>query len=220
MFERADVTIQEHLLGLVQIGDRERPTRRRQPHHEHRDLGEHTAQTDVNRSEVDLALLTQRVMLRDRDVDQRSLLAFPNDLDIAAHSRLAQIGVVFVNEALPHPPGGVALLAWQRPIRFQPGVDDCFELVHLRRRPLGRLAWCRHRRFQRSSHVTAMHPEAHSKRPDRQLLAFMHTADLFVELHLRPLRHGHTTAATDQPAADPNIERPSGAKSDEHYNSK
>ena len=145
MFERADMTIEEHLLGLVEVGDRERPTRRRQAHHEHRDLGEHTAQVDVDRSEVDLALFAQRVMLRDGDVDQRCLLAFAHDLDVAAHGRLAQIGVVFVDEALPHPPGSVALLAWQRLIRFQPGVDDRLELVHLRRWPLGCLAWCRHR---------------------------------------------------------------------------
>jgi hypothetical protein len=136
VFERSDVTIEEHLLGLVEVGDRERPPRRRQTHHEHRDLGQHATQVDVDRPEVDFALVTQRVMLRDSNIDQRCLLAFPNDLDVAAHSRLAQIGVVLVNEALPHPPSGVTLLAWQRPIRFEPGVDDRFEPVHLRRRPL------------------------------------------------------------------------------------
>ena len=145
VFEHADMAIEEHLLGLVEVGDRERPTRRRQPHHEHRDLGQHTAQVDVDRSEVDLAFLAQRVMLRDRDVDQRCLLAFAHDLDVAAHRRLAQISVVLIDEALPHTPRGVALLAWQRLIRFQPGVDDRLELVHLRRRPLGCLARCRHR---------------------------------------------------------------------------
>ena len=65
-----------------------------------------------------------------------------------------------------------------------------------------------------------MHPEPDSQRPNRQPLAFMNTTDLLVQLHLRPLRHGHTTAATDTPIADPNNERPGGAKSDEHYNSK
>ena len=65
-----------------------------------------------------------------------------------------------------------------------------------------------------------MHPEPDSQRPNRQPLAFMNTADLFVQLHLRPLRHGHTTAATGTPIADPSNERPGGAKSDEHYNSK
>jgi hypothetical protein len=56
-------------------------------------------------------------------VIQRELLAPAYVGDIAAHRRLAHLRLMFLHQALPHPPGGVTLLARRRTIRLQLLVD-------------------------------------------------------------------------------------------------
>ena len=73
--ERADVTVQEHLLCLVQIRPTEPAARRRETHHEQRHLAQHPGEIHADRAEVDLGFRAQRMRLRDRHLRQRQLLA-------------------------------------------------------------------------------------------------------------------------------------------------
>lgn len=211
MIERPDVPIQEHVLGLVQIRPTEPATRSREPHHEQRHLRRDPGQHDLGFTEIDLALRTQRVMLRDSDLNQRERLTFPDRLHIAAHRRLAHIHVVLDDKPLPHPPRGVTLLAWPLLVFLEPTVDDRLELTHLRSRPFQSLPRQRDRRLQRRADVTTMNPELAGKRPERlRLLRRVGATDLLVQLHLRPLHHPHTPPRPATPAADPPKRRKCG----------
>ena len=201
VLERPDVTVQEHLLRLVQIRPGVAPPRRREPHHEHRHIHRHPSQHHTRGPEIDLGLPAQPVILRDHHLDQRHLLA-PADLGhIAAHRRLAHLRPVFLHEPLPHPPGRVALLAGRRPVRLEPAVDRRLPPIQRRRRPHPHLlAWRRHRRQQRLAHITPMHAESAGQLPDRHLFALMGLADLLVHLNLRPRGHRPpSTADTTHP---------------------
>ena len=73
VLEGADVPVEEHLLGLVQIGAGEA-----RPDADSRIKNNGTSvssagQVDADRPEVDLGLLAQRVVLRDHHLDQRHL---------------------------------------------------------------------------------------------------------------------------------------------------
>ena len=104
------MTVEEHFLALVQIGPRVTPTRRREPHDEHRDIDEHARQIHARRPEIDLGFLAQRVTLRDHHLDQRHVQT-PADLGhVTAHRRLAHQRPVLLPKPLPYPPGGVSLL--------------------------------------------------------------------------------------------------------------
>ena len=83
--------------------------------------------------------------------------------------------------------------------------------VELRRglRDLWDLARRRDRRRQRRPHITTVNTEPASQLPDRHLLAFMSTTNLFVQQHLRPLCHQPSRAATTTTTADPTTRRPS-----------
>ena len=60
------VSFEERLLALARETDVDRPPRVREPHHEHRQLGQHTVQPDADPAEVDLRLLARRMQLEDR----------------------------------------------------------------------------------------------------------------------------------------------------------
>jgi len=209
------VTVQEHLLSLVQIRPRIGPTRRRQPHDEHRHVHQHAGHIDTGRPEVDLGLLAQRVMLRNHHLHQRHVHP-PSDLShIAAHRRLAHLRPVLLAQALPHPTSRVPLLARRRAVRLQPPVDCRLPPVQRRRRPLRHLAVRWHRRRQRLTRITAMDMKTASQLTNRQLLAFTDLADLLVQRHLRPL--GHRPRST---AASPHRwTLKGGAKSDDPVSS-
>lgn len=109
----------------------------------------------------------------------------------------------------------------------KPAINDRLPLIHLRRRPLRRLPFERHRRNQRRSNIAAVNPELPRQRPDRlRLLRRMRTTDRLVELHLRPLYHPHRPPRSTTPVADPadvkvgpnqmSTTAPSGARSDKH----
>ncbi len=198
VLERPDVAIEEHLLALVQIRPCVAPTRRREPHDEHRHLHRATRQNHVGRPEVGLGLVAQRMVLRDHHLHQRHVHA-PADLGhVAAYRRLAQLGIVLFGQALPHPPSGVPLLPRCQGVRRQPLVDRRLPPIQRRRRPHSPLAFGWHRRRQRLAHITTMHTEPAGQLVDRELLAVVSLADLLVQLHLRPLGHrprstaGHT----------------------------
>ena len=134
--ERPHVTIQEHLLGLGQVNASERLARRRQAHDEDRNLQHHPGNLRGDRAEIDLGLLPQRVMLRDHHITKTDLITATNLAHIPANRALRDIRVELVDETLPHPSSGVALLARRHPIIGKPAIHDWFPTIHLRRQPL------------------------------------------------------------------------------------
>ena len=136
MVERSDMTIEEHLLGFGQVDPSERLPRRRQAHDEDRDLQHHPSNPRRDRAEIDLGLIPQRMMLRDHHITETDLVAATDLAHITTDRALGNIGVVLVNEALPHPPSGVALLARRRAVIDQPAIHNRFPTIHLRRHPL------------------------------------------------------------------------------------
>ena len=159
VLERPDVTVEEHLLALVQIRDRgtpdptpraasrtspPRPTRRPDRRSPTRNRPRPPHPKD------DAGGPSPRPAAR--------LLA-PADLGhVAAHRRLAHLGSVLLDQALPHPPGRVALLARRTagPPRATPRSSA--STVQRRRRPLGNLP----RRRHRGSQAPGAHPaDAH-----------------------------------------------------------
>ncbi len=78
VFERADVAIDEGLLGLVAIHPVERLARRRETYHEHPPVGEHPVEVERDLTEIDLALIAEAMKLRDHHLDhRRGLRRFP-----------------------------------------------------------------------------------------------------------------------------------------------
>ena len=207
------MTVEEHLLRLVQIGPRVTPARRREAHHEHRHLDGHAGQDHARRPEVDLGLIAQRVVLGDHHLHQRHIHPAAHLRHITAHRRLTHLRAVLVDQTLPHPPRRVPLLARRRTISRQPPVDRRLPPIQRRRRTHRPLPLRRDRRSQRLAHITTMHMEPARQLPHRQLLAVMSLADLLVQRHLRPLGHRPRSTAQQPHRWTPT----SGAKPDEHY---
>jgi hypothetical protein len=140
------------------------------------------------------------------------------DGHVVAHGGLADLGPVLVDQALPHPLGGVALFLGSVAIIGQPLVDDRFPRVQRRSRADRLLTWRRDGRGQRLAHRAAVRPEVLRQCADRQLFALMGLSDLLVELHLRPFRHGSKDPRRLLSAGGPRSGRPAlgGAKSDRH----
>jgi hypothetical protein len=86
--------------------------------------GEQPAQVDADVAEVHLGLSAQGMTLGNSNIDERLALASSHFGHIAAHRRLADLGPVLVDQTLPDPTSGVALLARRAPISLQPGLDD------------------------------------------------------------------------------------------------
>jgi hypothetical protein len=95
----------------------------RQPQHEHPQLHHDPSDHCLELAEVDLGLHPWRVGLGDRH-----LAAVQPDLDLqrgdqSAHARLGHLRSFLLDQPLPHPSGGVALLAWRVQIGDQPAAD-------------------------------------------------------------------------------------------------
>ncbi len=104
------MAVEEHLLGLVEVDAVEAPPARREPHDEHPGIDQRAVQEEAHLAEVDLGLVAQQVRLGDAHVGKRHgarLLARPH---VAAHGRLAHLGVVLFDQPLEDPPGRVPLL--------------------------------------------------------------------------------------------------------------
>jgi hypothetical protein len=182
--KRLDVQLKERLLGLDQRRLAERRPRERGAHHEQvhgrRDAREH----DLGLAPVDLRLDPGRVDLRHEHLPDRPAQQALALTHVVPDRRLPDIGTMLVDEPLPDPLGGVALLARRLPIGLQPRVDQRPERAELGRRPAHRRSpQRRQRRLQRRAHRAAMHPMALRQRPQRQPLPNAVTPDLFELLH-------------------------------------
>lgn len=149
--------VDEQLLRLVQ-GDTVEPLAGgRQAHDEHPALGEQPAQVEADAAEVDLGLLAERVVLRHRHLPDGHGPASPCLAHVAPHGRLTDVGTVLLDQALPDPPGRVALLLRRVAVGLEPSIDRRLPRVQHRRDAGGtRLAWGRDRRRQRLSHCPPM----------------------------------------------------------------
>lgn len=184
-----------------------------EPHHEQRHLRQQPAQVDADRPEVDFALLAEHMGLRDHHLDERDLRAATDLGDEPADRRLADLSAVFLDEALPHPPCRVPLLARRQPVRLEPLLDRRLPRIELRGRPLRPLALGRHRRGRARRTSRRWTRNRRDKLVDRQPVIPSRAPDVLVELHPRPRRHDPTVGDDGQPQVDPQ----GGAKSDEHY---
>ncbi|TPW07565.1 MAG: hypothetical protein FD127_4467 [Acidimicrobiaceae bacterium] len=85
VFERANVTIEEHFLRFVHIRAAIPTTRRREPHHEQRHLTQHASEIHADRPEIDFGLCAQQMGLGDRDLRQRQSLTSADLRDVTPH---------------------------------------------------------------------------------------------------------------------------------------
>ena len=191
--ERADVAVEERLLGLVGIGDVDGLARVRQTQAEHEQLHHHPGDHRLELTEVDLGLLSRRVGLGDHHLRSGAL-----DLDPQLGHQLPDAGLrhhrtLLIEQPLPDPARGVALLAWRGQIGDQPPPDRGLIRPEHRRGPHRRLPHRRHRIGQRRPNRAAMHPVPISERPDRHLFVAGITSDTFELLHSRS--HSHPYAS-------------------------
>ena len=122
--ESGHVPVEEHLLGLVHVDAMEALAAGRQAHHEHPALDRLAVEEEADLAEVDLGLFAEGVVLGHTDLGQGQGLVLLHRPHVAPDGRLAHLGVVFLDQALEHPTGRVALLLGHLRIGGQPAVDD------------------------------------------------------------------------------------------------
>ena len=181
--KRLGVPFEERLLRLVEERSGKRRARVTEAQMKEMNLRAPAAQQHPCLAPVDLALHPRRVQLRHErltDLPERhTALAH-----VAADLALRDLRAMLSDQALPHPPRRVTLLARRIAIGHQPRIDHAAVRTELRRRPLHRRALDRrHRRQQRLPHRPAMHPVALGQRPDRQPLAIAIAPDLLERFH-------------------------------------
>ena len=182
-FERADVAVEEHLLGLAGVDTVERPARGGQPHHEEMAGDELAVADEAHLPEVDLGLLAGWVDLRHLDLGERDGPLPPRLRDVAADGRLAHLRPEFFNKALEDSSGGVALLSRRGLVLREPAVDRRLPGIERRRRVHRRLSRRRDRRCQRLAHRSSMHTEPIRECSDAEPLAVVRLADFLEQLH-------------------------------------
>ena len=210
--EGADVAVEEHLLALVEVGPRKRAPGGGQAHEEQLDLGEDAGQVDADGSEVDLGLLAQGMALGNHHLGDGDLLTGAHLGHEAPNRGLADHDLVLLEQALPHAPGGVTLLAGRAAVGLQPGDDQWLPRIEGRRPRRRLLAGRRYGAGERGADRATVGVEALGQRQDRQALALVCLPDLLEQPHARPLRHGPTVEGGLRSPVDPQ----GWAKSGEH----
>ena len=191
MGERSDMTVEKHLLGLVEVDAVEPLATRREPDDEHPGVDHDALEEEAHLPEVDLGLLSQQVGLGNTDLWQCHRTRLLDRSHIAAHTRLAHLGVVFFDQTLEDPPCRVPLLPGHVLVVGQPSVDGVLPGSERRRRALlRRLPRWWQRRVQCLAHHPPMHLEPAGKLTDRRaVLSGFRLADLLEQFHPRPLCH-------------------------------
>ena len=96
----------------------------RQPHHEHPHRDRGARDSGVELAKVDLSLRARRVDLRDEHVLRGQAELDPAAGDVPRDRHLRQHRPVLGDQALPHPTGGVPLLAGHALVADEPAIDD------------------------------------------------------------------------------------------------
>ena len=185
--ERLHMTVQKGLLSLVAVGDMHRLTRMRQAQHEHEQLRRLPTDHGLELAEVDLRLLRRAVSLRHRHQPPTRADLTTKTGHQRPHARLRHLGCLLVQQALPHPPRRMTLLARSRQILGQPPAHRVLMRTQHRSQPDRYLARRRHRVCQRLTHRTPMNPIPASQGTNRQALLAGGTSDMFELLHSRSL---------------------------------
>ena len=132
--------------GCSAAGRRRATARVREPHHEHRQLGQLPVQEDAHLPEVGLRLLAGRMQLGNGHLGAPRLELATQAPDVGAPRRLGDTRAALVDEALPDPPRGVALLTRRAQVGHQPRADRLAVRTELRRRTVRRCTRCRRAR--------------------------------------------------------------------------
>jgi len=101
VLESAHVTVQEHLLALVEIRPGVRLSQCRQAHHEQLHLAQQATQVHADGAEVDPGPLAEWVALGDETVDQRDVEARSDLGHVTTDRSLAHRCAVLLGQALP-----------------------------------------------------------------------------------------------------------------------
>ena len=181
------VALEERLLALAREAHVNRPPRVREPHQEHRELGQHAVQPDADPAEVDLRFLARRVRLGDRHGHAPGLELAAQAADEGAHRRLGDGGAALVHEPLPDPPRRVALLARRAQVGEEPRADRRAVRAELRRRAGDVLARRRQRRLQRLPYRAPVHVVAARQATDGYAILAPVPSDMLKQLHFRQL---------------------------------
>ncbi len=169
------------------IADVDRPPRVREPHHEHRQLGQLPVQEDTHPAEVGFRLLARGMQLGDGRLGAAGIELAAQPADVGAHGRLGDAGAALVHEALPDPPRRVALLARRAQVGDQPLSDDLHVRTELRRQAGRPLARRRQRRPERLPHRAPVHAVAARQAADGHALLAPVSSDMLEQLHPRQL---------------------------------
>ena len=157
--EGGHMSVEEHLLGLVQIHPVESLATGRQPHHEHPALDQLPVQEEADLAEVDLGLLAEGVVLGHADIGQGQGLALLHRPHVAPDGGFAHLGVMLLHQALEHPSGRVPLLLRHVRIGGQPAVDGRLPGAECRGRSGDRFPGRWNCRLQRLAHHPPVHAE-------------------------------------------------------------
>jgi hypothetical protein len=184
VLESQDVALQERLLSLGSERDVKCFARVRQSHHEHPALHHQPGDRRVELTEVNLGLSTGLMGLRDRHLLVVEPQFDPPTRDVTRHRHLRAGGMMFGDQTLPDPPGGMTLLARSLLIGDQPSVDHRRPLVDRRPRPrrVG-LARRGHRVLQSLAHRPTMGAMPIRQLTDRQALQSPVPPDLLEQFH-------------------------------------
>ncbi len=185
--ERGHVTIQEGLLGLIGVGDVHGLARVRQAQDEHPQLHPHPADHRGELPEVDLSLLG-----RDVSLGHFHLQGLIEDLPAqlahqGPHAGLGHDHPFLLDQPLPHPPGGVALLGRHILVGDQPSAHRGHVWPQHRSHPDGDFPRRRRRIGQRLTHRAPVHFVLLGQGPDREAFIAAVSSDTFELLHSRHL---------------------------------
>ena len=181
------MALEERLLALRPEGDVDRDPGMGQAQLEHRHVGALAADDHVGEAEVDLGLLARVVDGDDRDVPPVEVELAAKPRDGPPDRRLGDRCALLVDQALPDPARGVALLAMDRPVLGQPARDGRVMGPAGRPDPLDHLARRRDGRGEGLPHRAAVHPVAARQLADRHPFLPMVPADTLELLHPRQL---------------------------------
>ena len=179
------VALEERLLALAREAHVNRPSRVREPHQEHRELGQHAVEPDADPAEVGFRLLARGMQLGDGHLGAAGLELAAQPADAGTDRRLGDRRAVLIDEPLPDPPRRVPLLARRAQVGDEPLPDDLHVRTELRRRSGRLLALRRQRRLQRLPYRAPVHVVAARQLAYGQPLLSPCPSDMLEQLHPR-----------------------------------
>ncbi len=183
-----DMTLEERLLTLGAESDVDSDARVREAQLEDRDRGALAGHDHVGETEVDLGFGASQMVSHDRNVAVLEVQLAAALADIPPDGGFAHVGAALVEEALPDPPGRVALLSRCIGIGDEPFTDRRRVGSDSRLNPrLDGLAWWRDRAGEGLADRSPVHPMTARQLADRHPFLPVVSADTLELLHPRQL---------------------------------